>query len=83
MGNFLRRYITLRQEEGAFYKCDPDVAMVFFCGSVVQYAMTRHLFGAKTHPHSDEIVTAELVELVSHGLLWAAGTRRKRPNHAK
>jgi TetR/AcrR family transcriptional regulator len=68
MGNFLRRYIRLRQKEGAFHKCDPDVAMMFVCGSVVQYAMARHLFGVKDHPMADEAVAKELVALVMRGL---------------
>jgi TetR/AcrR family transcriptional regulator len=68
MGNFLRRYIVLRQKEGAFHKCDPNVAMLFFCGSVVQYAMARHLFGVKDHALSDETVAKELAALVLRGL---------------
>jgi TetR/AcrR family transcriptional regulator len=68
MGNFLRRYIALRQKEGAFHKCDPNVAMMFFCGSIVQYAMARHLFGVQDHPMADETVAKELVTLVMRGL---------------
>jgi TetR/AcrR family transcriptional regulator len=77
MGNFLRRYIALRQKEGAFHKCDPNVAMMFFCGSIVQYAMTRHLFGVQNHPMDDEAVAKELVILVMRGLVMR-GLREKK-----
>ena len=81
MGNFLRRYIALRQKEGAFYKCDPNVAMMFFCGSIVQYAMSRHLFGVQNHPMDDETVATELVALVLRGL--REKNKRESKNHAK
>jgi TetR/AcrR family transcriptional regulator len=67
-GDFLRRYVTLRQKEGAFRKCDPRVAAMFFFGCMVQYAMSRHLFGAKDHLLPDQTVVEELVELVLGGL---------------
>src|SRR5271155_2389876 len=38
MGDFLTRYIALRQREGAFRECDPGVAVMFAIGSVVHYA---------------------------------------------
>jgi TetR/AcrR family transcriptional regulator len=81
MGNFLRRYIALRQKEGAFHQCDPHVAMMFFCGSVVQYAMSRHLFGVTNHPMADETVAKELVTLVMRGLRET--TNREAKKHAK
>jgi TetR/AcrR family transcriptional regulator len=68
MGDFLRRYITLRQKEGAFHACNPRVAVIFFFGGIVQYAMGRLLFGVKDHPMAEEVVVEELVELVMRGL---------------
>lgn len=68
IGNFLKRYISLRQKEGAFHKCDPDIAITFLCGPLVQYAMTRHLFGIQDRPSDDEFVIKELVALVLRGL---------------
>src|ERR1700678_2654679 len=38
LGDFLARYIALRQKEGAFRECDPGVAMMFGLGSIVHYA---------------------------------------------
>ncbi len=56
MGDFLSRYIALRQKEGAFQECDPSVAVMFVIGSTIQYAMARHVLGAKNflaHRRSD------------------------------
>ena len=68
MTNFLRRYITLRQREGAFQRCDPDSAMTFAFGSIVHFSMARHLFGVKEGSLNDEAVVKELVTLVMRGL---------------
>jgi TetR/AcrR family transcriptional regulator len=68
MGDFLRRYIAMRQKEGAFRKCDPGVAMNFFLGSIVQYAMASYVFGVKDHLLPEETVVKQLVNLVMRGL---------------
>ena len=51
MGDFLSRYVALRQKEGAFRECDPGVAVMFVIGSTIHYAMARHVLGAKNFPH--------------------------------
>jgi len=81
-GNFLRRYIVLRQKEGAFHKCDPNVAMLFFCGCIVQYAMARHVFGVQDHPMNDDTVAKQLVTLVMRGLVKRVGVEKKK-KHGK
>jgi TetR/AcrR family transcriptional regulator len=68
MGNFLRRYVALRQKEGAFHRCDPNVATEFFFGAVVYFAMTRHLFEIHDQEIEDRVVIKELVGLVMRGL---------------
>ena len=68
MGNFLRRYIAQRQKEGAFHRCDANLAMEFFFGTVVHFAMNRYLFEMKDPPLSDEDAVRELVTLVMRGL---------------
>jgi len=67
-GDFLKRYIALRQKEGAFRKCDPRIAVMHFFGGVVQYAMSRYLFGVREHHLPEETVVDEFVELVLSGL---------------
>ena len=68
MGNFLRRYITQRQKDGAFHRCDPEVAISFFFGSVVHYAMGRYIFETREPNADDETVVKELSGLVLRGL---------------
>jgi TetR/AcrR family transcriptional regulator len=68
MGNFLRRYIALRQKEGAFHRGNPDTAMEFFFGVIVQYALSRYLFGIKNPALDEETVVKELVTLAMRGL---------------
>src|ERR1700734_990187 len=41
MGDFMVRYVVLRQKEGAFRQCDPGGAVMFVIGSGVHYAMAR------------------------------------------
>src|SRR5271156_6396615 len=68
MGDFLSRYIALRQKEGAFRECDPGVAVMFAIGSMVHYAMARHVLGAKNFPPGEELIVDQFVELILGGL---------------
>ena len=63
MGDFLSRYIALRQKEGAFRECDPGVAVMFAIGSIVHYAMARHVLGVKKFPLDEEVIVDQFVEL--------------------
>jgi TetR/AcrR family transcriptional regulator len=66
--DFLRQYVLRRQKEGAFRACDPDVALMFAVGTVVHFAMMRHLFGVKKPGLSDEVIVDEVVGLILGGL---------------
>jgi TetR/AcrR family transcriptional regulator len=63
MGDFLTRYVALRQKEGAFRECDPGVAVMFAIGSMIHYAMARHVLGAKKFPPDEEAIVDQFVEL--------------------
>jgi len=76
MGDFLSRYIVLRQSEGAFRKCDGEVAAMFVIGSTIHYAMARHVLGAKNFCAAEEIIVEELVDLILGGLEQRAATGR-------
>lgn len=67
-GDFLARYIAQRQEEGVFRKCDPKVAVMFIIGPALQYALARHVLGAKNFPDDEEPIVDQLVELTLAGL---------------
>jgi AcrR family transcriptional regulator len=68
MGGFLRNYITVRQQEGAFRKCDPEIATAFILATIVHWAMGKYVFGMKRSRLSEEAVVRELADLVLGGL---------------
>jgi TetR/AcrR family transcriptional regulator len=68
MGDFLSRYVALRQQEGAFRECDPGTGVMFAIGSIVHYAMARHVLGAKNFPHAEEAIVDQFVDLILGGL---------------
>ena len=68
MGDFLSRYIVQRQKEGAFQECDPGVAVMFVFGSIIHYAMARHVLGAKNFPADEDVIVDQLVDLILGGL---------------
>jgi AcrR family transcriptional regulator len=63
MGDFLTRYVALRQKEGAFRECDPGVAVMFAIGAMIHYAMARHVLGAKKFPPDEDAIVDQFVEL--------------------
>jgi AcrR family transcriptional regulator len=74
-GQRLGKYIAQRQKEGAFRRCDPQVAVMFSAGSFVQYAMSRHIFGFKRPSRGDEAVFKELVGLILGALTVPSAPR--------
>lgn len=76
-GDFLRRYISLRQKEGAFRNCEPRVAVAFAIGTMVHLAMGRYVFGLRKPPMNDHAVIEELVVLVMGGLTGHDGERSR------
>jgi TetR/AcrR family transcriptional regulator len=68
MGDFLTRYIALRQKEGAFRECDAEATVMFVIGSTVQYAMTRHVLGAKKVKLAEDVMLEQFVDLILGGL---------------
>ncbi len=64
---FLKRYMALRQKEGVFRKCDPNLAVMFALGSIVHFAMAKHVLGVKGLTGDDAVVD-EMVAFVLAGL---------------
>ena len=74
--DFLRRYVIERQEEGAFRACDPDLALMFSIGTVVHFAMGKHIFGMKKKPAmADHTVIQQIVGFILAGLTEPAAPR--------
>ena len=69
VGGFLKRYVVLRQKEGAFRKCDPEVMISFIFSTSVQWAMGRYLFKTKVPRMDEDTLVSEIVDLIMGGLL--------------
>jgi TetR/AcrR family transcriptional regulator len=67
-GDFLTRYIALRQQEGVFRECDPGAALMFVMGATIHYAMVRHVFGVDKFPADEEAIVNQFVDLILGGL---------------
>jgi TetR/AcrR family transcriptional regulator len=83
IGDFLRRYIVLRQDEGAFRKFDPQMAVMLTLGSMIHFAMGRYVFHAKRPPIPEEAAISEMVEFTLAGLTLPACTRPNKARHEK
>ncbi len=68
MGGFLRDYVAVRQKEGAFRKCDPEIATAFILATIVHWAMGKYVFELKRSRLSEKAVVRELADLVLGGL---------------
>jgi AcrR family transcriptional regulator len=80
---FLDRYIALRQKEGAFHRCDPQVAGMFAVGVMVHIAMAKSVFQLRRAALPDEAMAREVVDLVLNGLAESGGLRQKKSTASK
>jgi TetR/AcrR family transcriptional regulator len=81
--DFLRRYVLLRQAEGAFRACDPDLALMFAVGTVVHFAMGKHLFGMKKPAATDEVIVNQVVGFIMAGLTEPTAPRLRNKKKEK
>jgi TetR/AcrR family transcriptional regulator len=83
IADYLRRYMALRQKEGAFRKGDPQIAVMFVMGSIVHFAMVRHVFRIRKPNVSEDVAVREMVDMALAGLTEPRGARlRKKANKA-
>jgi TetR/AcrR family transcriptional regulator len=73
--DFLRRYVVLRQAEGAFRAGDPELVLTFAVGTVVHCATGKYIFGLKKSATADEEAVKQLVGFVLRGLTEPAAAR--------
>ena len=73
--DYLRRYVVLRQKEGAFRKGDPQIAVMFVTGSILHFAMVRHVFHHRKPYISEEAAVREMVDMALAGLAETRGPR--------
>jgi len=77
--DYLRRYVALRQKEGAFRKCDPQVAVLFLTGAIVHFAMFRHVFHCRKPNVAEDTAVREMIEIALAGMMRSPQPRRTRP----
>jgi TetR/AcrR family transcriptional regulator len=78
--DYLRRYIVLRQKEGVFRAIDPQIAVMFMTGSIMHFAMVRHVFQCKKPHVSEDTAVREMVDMALTGLMVSQrkGTMTRR-----
>lgn len=74
---FLREYIKKRQRERAFHRCNPDIAVQAFLGSVYNHAVCLHFSEVDFIKLTEEETAKEFTEVFLRGMRRAVG--RKRP----
>jgi len=82
-GDFLRRYVMLRQSEGAFRPCDPELALMFAVGTVVHFAMGKYLFRMKKPAATDEVIVKQIVGFILAGLTEPPASRLRNKKKEK
>jgi TetR/AcrR family transcriptional regulator len=75
ISDYLRRYMVLRQKEGAFRKGDPQIAVMFVLGSIVHFAMVRHVFHIRKPNVAEDAAVREMVKMALAGLTEPRGAR--------
>jgi len=61
---FLRKYVMVRQREGAFRKGDPDTQLMLLASPALQYASRKYIFGLEAFPQTDKEAVDEFSELL-------------------
>lgn len=68
VADFLKRYVALRQKEGAFRKGDPHIAVMFVVGSIVHFAMVRHVFHIRKPNVAEGAAVRQMIDMALLGL---------------
>jgi len=73
---FLRDYIVNRQREGAFHRCNPDIAVQAFIGSVYNHAVCLHFSEVDFIKLTQEETAREFTEVFLGGMRRAVEPKR-------
>ncbi len=74
---FLRNYIKTRQRERAFNRCDPDIAVLAFLGSVYHHAVCLHFSEVDFITLTQEETAKEFTEIFLRGMRRTAVSKRR------
>src|ERR1700730_16383273 len=73
---FLRDYIKKRQRERAFYRCNPDIAVQAFVGSVYNHATCLHFSEVDFIQLTEAETAKEFTDIFLRGMRRDAGGKR-------
>jgi len=73
---FLRDYIVSRQREGAFHRCNPDIAVQAFIGSVYNHAVCLHFSEVDFIKLTEEETAREFTEVFLRGMHSTVAAKR-------
>jgi len=65
---FLCDYVAMRQKQGAFKKCDPEIAVHAILSLPAHYDVTKSLFGVDALKMSDRTLAASFTRFILDGL---------------
>ena len=74
---FLRDYIITRQRERAFCRCNPDIAVQAFLGSVYNHAVCLHFSEVDFITLTEEETAKEFTEVFLRSMRLAVGRKRQ------
>lgn len=66
--DFLRKYVVLRQREGAFRAGDAGTLVMALISPAVQFALNKHIFGAPWVRAADEPAAADFTRFLLAGI---------------
>jgi TetR/AcrR family transcriptional regulator len=75
---FLCSYITKRQKQGAFRKCDPNVALHAMISLPSYYGLAKSIFGFNMIKLSDHELALSFTRLILEGLRTPDGLPRRK-----
>jgi TetR/AcrR family transcriptional regulator len=84
MFDFLRKYVSQRQREGAFRSGDPAAIVITLYSPALQFAMTKYVFGMQLSQPEDELAVKQFVDILLAGirspqtLTKARATKKRR-----
>jgi TetR/AcrR family transcriptional regulator len=81
---FLCDYIAMRQKQGAFRKCDPEIAVHALVSMPSYYFVSKGLFGFDELKMSERNMVASFTKFILDGLrIRKNASSKKRRKHAK
>jgi len=75
---FLCSYIAMRQKQGAFKKCDPEVAVHAIVSMPSYYGVTKRLFGVDELKMSERDMASSFTKFLLDGLQIREGAPREK-----